>query len=328
VKREVKIGIIVAFGIAALIWGVPFLKGTALFSNQKKVFAIYNRVDGLVASNPVHVNGLKVGQVTKMNLMEDRSGRILVTMVVDGDLGIPRNSTAVIVSSDILGSKAIQINYSKEKETISNKDTLKSDIQLSITEEVTQQVAPIRQKTEHLLTSMDSLITVVHSVLNAKTRENLIKTFESVKHTIETLEQATVKVDALVTAERNRLSNIFANVESISQNLKDNNEQISVIIRNFSAISDTIAKAQLAATLRNTNKTLGEMSSIFTKLNKGQGSLGLLLNNDSLYHGLSASADNLNRLILDLKERPGRYVQFSVFGGGGGKKKEKPAEKK
>lgn len=326
-KREIKIGIIVAFGIAALIWGVPFLKGTELFSNQKKIFAVYKRVDGLVASNPVHVNGLKVGQVTKMTLMEDGSGRILVTMVIDGNLAVPRNSTAVIVSSDILGSKAIQINYSTEKEMISSKDTLKSDVQLSITEEVTQQVAPIRQKTENLLTSMDSLITVVRTILNAKTRENLIKTFESVKHTIETLERTTVKVDTLVSAEKNRLSLIFANVESISQNLRENNERISTILKNFAAISDTLAKAQIASTIQHTNKTLSDMSSIFNKLNKGEGSLGLLLNNDSLYHGLSSSADNLNKLIEDLKANPNRYVHFSVFGGGGGKKKEKPQKK-
>lgn len=323
-RREIKIGIIVAFGVAALIWGVPFLKGTDIFSNQKKIFAIYKRVDGLTVSNPVQINGLKIGLISKLALMPDKSGRVLVTMLIDGNTEIPRNSRAVIISSDILGSKAIQLELSNEKTLVQNKDTLPSFIELSLTEEVTNQVAPIRQKTENLLNSMDSLITVVHAVLNVETQQNLIASFESIKHTIQTLEHATVKVDTLVSAEQNRLKAIFSNIESISHNFKENNQQISNLIRNFSSISDTLVKANVASTIKNANKLLEEAALTFSKINKGKGSAGLMLNNDSLYNGLSASADNLNKLIIDLKENPGRYVKFSLIGGGGKKSPKKP----
>jgi phospholipid/cholesterol/gamma-HCH transport system substrate-binding protein len=322
-NKEIKIGIIVAFGVASLIWGVPFLKGSDIFSNQKKFYAVYDRVDGLSASNPVQINGLKIGQISKLSFFPDGSGRVVVTMLVDGTVDIPRNSKAVLVSSDILGSKAIQIELGKSTELAGSRDTLVSSIQLSLAEEVTSQVAPIRQKTENLITSMDSLITVVHSVLNMETRQNLIKTFESIKHTVQTLEHATVNVDTLVSSQKNRIREIFANVESISQNLKTNNERISGILKNFSSISDTLVKANLAATIENTNKTLKQASEIFTKVNEGKGSMGLLFNNDSLYNGLSASAESLNRLMIDLKENPGRYVHLSLFGGGSKKSDKK-----
>lgn len=248
-------------------------------------------------------------------------------MVVDANVPIPKNSKAVIISSDILGSKAIQLDFSKEKSLAQNNDTLPGAMELSITEEVTRQVAPIREKTENLLNSMDSLITVVHSILNAETQQNLIKSFESIKHTIQTLEHATIKVDTLVSAEQSRLRNIFSNVESISQNLKNNNAQISNIIKNFSQISDTLAQAHLAQTLNSTRKSLEQFSEVMNKVNKGKGSMGQLFNNDSLYNGLAASADNLNKLMIDFKENPKRYVNFSIFGGGGSSKKDKKSKK-
>jgi phospholipid/cholesterol/gamma-HCH transport system substrate-binding protein len=319
-RKELKIGIIVAFGIAALIWGVPFLKGTDIFSNQKKVFAIYDHVDGLTASNPVQINGLKIGQVIKLSFLPDRSGRILVTMLIEGDVPIPKKSTAIIVSSDILGSKVINLKLSNNPELIENKDTLNSLFELSLAEEVTKQIAPIRSKTENLLTSMDSLITVIHKVLNAETQTNLIKSFESIKRTVGNLERATIKIDTLIGTQQSRVKGILANVESISGNLKNNNERITHILKNFSSISDTIVKANIA-------NVINQASIAFNKINQGKGSIGLLLNNDSLYNNLSAASDNLDKLLLDMKENPKRYVHFSMFGGGGGSSKPKKEKK-
>jgi len=319
-RKELKIGIIVAFGIAALIWGVPFLKGTDIFSNQKKVFAIYDHVDGLSESNSVQINGLKIGQVTKLTFLPERGGKILVTMLVDGEVAIPKKSTAVIISSDILGSKAIQIKISNNKELIENRDTLNSLYELSLTETVSKEIAPIRSKTENLLTSMDSLITVIHKVLNADTRDNLIKSFESIKRTVSNLEHATIKIDTLIGTQQSRIKGILANVESISGNLKNNNEKITHILKNFSSISDTLVKANIA-------NVINQASIAFNKINQGKGSVGLLLNNDSLYNNLASASDNLDKLLLDMKENPKRYVHFSVFGGGGGSSKPKTGKK-
>jgi phospholipid/cholesterol/gamma-HCH transport system substrate-binding protein len=89
-SKEIKIGLIVTSGIVLLVWGLNFLKGRDFFSSQRKVFAVYDHVDGLAASNLVQVNGLKVGSVTKLSLLPDYSGRILVTMTIKSDLHIPR----------------------------------------------------------------------------------------------------------------------------------------------------------------------------------------------------------------------------------------------
>src|ERR1043166_5875318 len=100
ISKEARIGIIVAAGIALLFWGINYLKGKDFFARQKVVYAVYYRVDGLAPSNPVLVNGLKVGSVKELLLLPDHSGRIVVSMHINSDINIPRNSLAQIFSAD------------------------------------------------------------------------------------------------------------------------------------------------------------------------------------------------------------------------------------
>src|SRR3569832_399836 len=145
ISREAKIGLIVTVGIALLFWGLNFLKGRDLFNRDKEIYAVYATVEGLSASNPVMVNGLKIGLIRSLTLQND-SGKILVTMHVTNKLRIPKNSIAQIFSTDILGSKGIRIILGDSKEDLQDKEMLASDIQKSLTEEVSAQVAPIKAK--------------------------------------------------------------------------------------------------------------------------------------------------------------------------------------
>ncbi len=192
--------------------------------------------------------------------------------------------------------------------------TLQTQIATSIQEEVNIQLLPVKQKAERLMLSLDSVLAVVQSIFNEQTRENLTRSFESIKNTIGNLEHTTYNFDTLVSTEKNRLRIIIGNIESITYNLKNNNENISNIINNFSSISDSLAKADIARTINNADKALANVSNVMDKINRGEGSVGLLVNNDSLYMQLSSSSKNLNKLLEDMKENPSRYVHFSVFG--------------
>jgi len=117
-----------------------------------------------------------------------------------------------------------------------------------------------------------------------------------------------------MSSQRTRLSQIIYNFESISSNIRTNNAKLTNIINNFSDISDSLSKAKIINTINNANKILSDFSLISNKINTGQGSLGLLINNDSLYTGLEKSSHELNLLLEDLRLNPHRYVHLSVFG--------------
>ena len=277
-------------------------------------------VQGLSASNPVMINGLKIGLIKNLKLMDDRSGRIIVTMNLRNDVGIPKNSTAQIFSTDILGSKGIRIVLGNSQELLQDKDTMQSDIQKGLADQVSAEVAPIKAKAEGLIASLDSVLITFREVFNERTKHNLKRSFESISHSLASIENLTGSLDTVLTGE-GKLRTIFTNLESITSNLKENNEEINAAIKNFSSISDTLAKARLTETLEDARKTLELTAAVMDKVNKGEGTLGQLANNDSLYNNLNSTARDLDLLLNDFRQNPQHYVRLSLISIGGGKKK-------
>lgn len=311
-SKEVKIGAIVTAGIVLLFWGLNYLKGKDVFTSDRLVFAVYEHVEGLSASNVVTVNGMKVGMVSSLTLLPDTTGHIVVSMHVSKKVHIPRNSVAEIYSTDILGSKGIRFVLGNSPEELQDKDTVLSSVKPSLPEEVSAQVAPIKQKTENLISSLDSVLTIVRSVFNEKTKHNLRESFESISRSLQSIEHVAESMDTVLTRQ-GKLRSIFNNLESITTNLKENNENISRMIENFAAISDTIARSNLAHTLEQTRKTLEQTASILSKVNEGEGTLGQLANNDSLYVNVNATARDLDKLLIDFREHPRKYLNFSLI---------------
>ena len=314
ITREIKIGILFILTIAIVIWGVNFLKSKDLFSSQKVCYAYYPKVDGLVPSNPVYINGIKVGFIQDVEFVSNESSTIKVAIVFSSKLAVPDNSIAKIYSADLMGSKAIQIILGNSKTKLKGGETLKSDIESDLKEEISRQVLPLKLKAEELMSSFDSVLIAVKLVFNSATQQNLSKSFENIKITLENIKNTSYNVDTLVSSQRNRLTLIIANFESISHNIRNNNDKITNIITNFSTLSDTLAKANINQTILSANKVLGDMSGIMQKINKGEGSIGMLVNNDTLYKKLESSAKNLDLLLEDFRLHPERYVKISVFG--------------
>lgn len=312
--KEIKIGAIVIFAVAAFIWGVNFLKSRDIFLQEKTCFAYYKKVDGLVTSNPVYLSGIKIGYVKNVEFVSNNSSEVKVTLVFNNKINIPKNSIAKIYSADLMGSRAIQIIMGDSKELLAENDVLKSEIEADLKEEIKRQVVPLKLKAEELMSSFDSVLIAIKLVFNENTRKNLTYSFENIKISLDNIKHMTYNVDTLVTNQRNRLSQIIVNFESISHNIRNNNDKISNIISNFSTLSDTLARSNISQTINTTNKALADVASIMNKINKGEGSLGMLINNDSLYNNLQSSAKNLDLLLIDLKKNPERYVNISVFG--------------
>lgn len=313
IRTEVKAGIIVLITIGALIWGFYFLKGKDIFKNEDLYHAVYKRVDGLSESSLVLINGLKIGLVRKVDFISETDRNIIVTFAVPRDYKIQKNSVAEIFSLDLMGSKGIRINITSDSLFYKPGDTLISLIERDLKEQVSAQVLPLKSKAEDLLKSMDSVMVVIQYIFNESTRDNLSKTFASIKKTIENLEHSSVALDTLMQNEKGKLSRIFSNVESITHNLKANNDQLTNVINNFSNISDSLAKSNIKSTIYNANQALTDANLILNKIKSGEGTIGMLLNNDSLYNNLERSSLNLDKLLKDIRENPKRYLHFSVF---------------
>lgn len=306
--NETKVGLLAVIAIAILIIGYSFLKGNDVFSRDSTFYTVYERVDGLTVSKPILVNGYQIGRVSKMDLQEN--GHILTELKVKKSYAIPVNTVAKITSTDLLGGKAIVFELGNSDQYAKEGEYLEAGTQKNIME----QVEPIQKKAEDIAMVLDSVLNSINNTINADFQRDFNRSINSIANSLKSIEGITGQLDALVGKERVRISDIMASVQSIASNLEQNNEQITGLLTNLNDITDQVAKANFAQTITGANQAIADFQSIIDKINNGEGSIGMLINDEALYNNLKDASKNLDALMIDVKEHPGRYIHFSVFG--------------
>lgn len=309
ISNETKIGVFTVIAITGLLLIYSYLSGNDVFSGSNKYYAIYKNVDGLSVSKPVLVNGFQVGRVSKMDLQPD--GRTVVEFKVDEKYNVPSNTLAQLQSTDLLGGKAIVFDLGDSAQPAQDEDTLRADIQGSLAESL----QPIQKKAEALITKMDSSLASINRIMNPAFEKNVDRSFSSIANSLQTLEGTTKKIDALVGAQSGHINAVMGNAVTISGNLKGTTAHFNEIALNFKKFSSDLASTNLKQTMDNVDKTMANLETTTNKINSRDGSLGLLINDSTMYKNLSNASANLNNLFIDLKAHPKRYVSFSIFGG-------------
>ena len=308
ISNEAKVGALTAIAIAVLFLGYSFLRGNDVFSSEKEYYTDYDNVDGLTVSKPVVVNGYQIGRVSHMHLLEN--GKIRTKFKIKDEYDIPSNTVARIVSADLLGSKAIVFDLGNSKTIAKSGDPLLSDVQANLMEKV----EPLQKKVENLVEKLDSVLSAVNTALDEEFQRDFKTSLSSIAISLKNVEKITSDVEGLVGSERLRLSKIMINLESITNNFSQNKNQIDKILANLEHLSDDLSKTEIKSTIDNANQAMMDVRSITDKINKGEGSIGLLLNDEKLYNNLNNASENLDNLIKDVTERPGRYIRLSIFG--------------
>ncbi len=313
-KRYVKTGILFTIIILLSVWGVNYIRSNDLLSNQIRLYSVYSDVKELSEGNHVFLNGTKIGKVSKVGFLNGDLNKLVVEFHIRNGIKIPDSSIALITSTDIMGTMGLKILLNKNTKTYyKSGDTLRSRVENSLSEEVNKQILPLKLKTENMLGTLDSLLVAFRSVFNPKTRSNIKQSFEHIQITLTNLEHTTSTLDTLMTTEKVRIAKIIDNAESITNNLKNNNENIEKILSNFGDISDSLSASGFVNIIHNADTAVNKLSSVLNKIDKGEGSLGLLLKDEKLYNELKKASSDLDDLLLDIKKNPKRYVRFSAI---------------
>jgi phospholipid/cholesterol/gamma-HCH transport system substrate-binding protein len=305
ITREIKTAILVIASILLFIWGYSFLKGRDLFINYKTFYVEYKTVEGLATSAPVTLNGLVIGKVSKISIIEG-TGQLLVELQLKTDFPISKSSIASIYEPGFIGGKQIAIipNF-KDKTLAVDGQKLQAGVKMGLTDKVGDQLAPLQEKLEKLLGSTEVLISGLNNVLDLKGQQDLKLTLAELSKTIEQFHKVSMSVNDLLNTNKTQINGVVTNFNKISGN--------------FSKISDSLDKADLGKTVKNLNATLARVDGIVTGLESGKGSMGKLLNDDAFYQNVKTSTKELELLLQDIRLYPTRYVNISVFG-----KKNKP----
>lgn len=312
--KYVIIGILVLATLLILSWGINYLKGKNFFKKESIYFVVYNNINQLEEARPVTFNGFQVGLVKDLYLHPDNTGRIIVSFFLTNEkFYLKKTALARIYSMDLMGSRGIELISGNSDENHISGDTLIAAMEGDLVDKVSSEILPVKLKAENLMASIDSVMAVIQYVFNEDSRKNIANSFESIKFTLKNLENTSIKLDTIVREESTKLARIFANIDTITTNISTYNKRLTSIIDNIQTITDSLARAQIKTLILETGFVMNEIKTMISEINSGKGSLGKLIENDSLYNSLTEASDNLDRLIKDIYLNPKRYLHFSAI---------------
>jgi phospholipid/cholesterol/gamma-HCH transport system substrate-binding protein len=303
--REIKTAILVISAILLFIWGYSFLKGRDLFTDYKTYYVEYDNVEGLAKSASVTLNGLIIGKINDISIIE-KTGKLLVELQIKTDFPFSKSSIASIYEPGFIAGKQIAIypNYNDTSIAIDGQK-LKGNIKLGLTASVSEKLIPLQDKVDKILVNADKLILGINNVLDKKGQENLKISLSELSKTLEQFHKASSSLNVILDENKGKVNSVVTNFNKISSN--------------FSKISDSLNKADLGKTVKNLQKTMANVDKIISELQAGKGSMGKLLNDDSFYKNVAKTTSELELLLQDVRLHPTRYVNVSLFG-----KKDKP----
>lgn len=292
------------------IFGYNYLKGSDLFSSTKTIKALYDQVQGLTPANYVQLQGLNIGTVKNIAISKEHPGKIEVEMNVDKDIFIPTDSKARIVSLDLLGTKAIAIVKGTSTANIQDQQLLSGDMELGPIESLSSAALPAVDGAKQTIHSLDQTIQSVNQIIDANTQQHLKSTIANLDKTMADFTQFAQELNT----QRTKISTLLNNLNGFSENLNKNNATINNVLKNAETTTGKLSKLDLENTVAELKTTLDGLQTTLDKVNHGNGSLALLMNDDKLYKNLKNTLSTANNLLYDINARPSRYINVNIFG--------------
>lgn len=312
ISNETKVGVISIISLVALIFGFNFLKGKKIFSNDTLITGKYGNVEGLQNSNPVMINGMQVGAVYKINTDKDMR-KISVDMNITKDIHIPSNSLAIIKTNP-LGTPSIEIILGNSSAFLKNKDSIGTDVSAGLLSNVMGKVDPVINGVKKAVNSADSLLSNFNSVLNSSAKNNIAATFANLNKVTASMLASTASLSILLNNQSGALSKSLNNVSGITGNFASNNEKINNVVSNLDKATTKFANLNLQNTLDTLDVAINNLKLLIVNFGKSKGTLGMLMNDPTLYKNLASTGNKLNLLLDDVRMNPKRYINISLFG--------------
>lgn len=306
IRREAKVGIFAVAMLLALYWGVSFIKGKDLFNRMNTYYAKYDRVNGLQNSSGVFIKGFQVGTVSSISYDPSVSDQVVVEFNIKKKYKVPENSMARIYSDGFLGSKAIELVFGDSGRIMENGDTLRTEVNKDFMETASGEIDAVMKKASDVMTQLNTTLGTVNEMLETNAK--------NIETTMGNLASASGAMNTLVVNRRRELESMISNLNTVSAVLSENSHRMGNILANVDGFTDSLSRADIPGLVSNLNTTVEGLNSVLAKVNDGDGSMNLLLTDDSLYNSLTEAGSNLSLLLEDLRQSPKRYVHFSLFG--------------
>ncbi len=298
-RAELQVGALVLVSLVAMVAGIVWITGADIGGERFRFHVLAPEAAQVSGGSRVYLHGVDVGAVQNVRLVPEGA---LLEVEVRGEVSLPADSRALIKPSGFLGSQMVQLVPGGASRAVSPGDTIAGgtgeDLQ-TVAAELGSQAEAVLERTARVLSD-----TTVAS-LQASARD---------------LSGSMAELRGLVESERETLQALVRSLRRTSENLSAATD--SPRLERTVAQIDTLT-ARLGRASAELDASGESLNSILAKMDRGEGTLGKLVNDDRLYERATAAAENLQAaseeialLSQDLRENPEKYLgnlKFSVF---------------
>jgi phospholipid/cholesterol/gamma-HCH transport system substrate-binding protein len=311
IKKEIKIGIVTIVSLLVLGWGLNYLKGHNVLKGGIEYYGVYSNVSGLNEANPIYYRGLKIGSVRNIDLHPTQKDKLLVTFNIVKDISFAKNSVAKIYSLDLMGTKGVELVQGDSKELLQPGDTIRTYVLGDFIDQLSIEVLPLKEKTEKLIVNFDSLILNINNLFTGDNKRNIVGSIEKLNTSMNNFSRLS---DNLANSfeEGGQYNDMVKRIDSLLIALNRQTPYLDTTFINLAGFTKKLNDIKLDLTLKELNKSLQQATTMLEGINESDGSMGMLLNDKELYYNLVDASANLNRLLLDVRQQPKKYVRFSA----------------
>jgi len=329
---DVLVGVTVIVVTALLLATVLWVKQSDFGGTKTGVIVRAREVGGVALGNPVVIRGVRAGQVTSIALGE--KGWVVLQLAVDNAIPLPSDPVVLLVASSLFGEWQVTITESTGvppdralraalAEARTSGDTLAGAVlpdiaQLtSVAGRIAGDVALVADRVQVAFDDKAAreLRESIHSF--AQLSSELAKTVSAQSKNLERISSDVQDGLTTVNAAAATLTRFSNRVDSAT----NGGELRSIVVHSQDAAKELVSAAtrlrELSQGLTRTEAQLAtavsRADSVFNKANNGQGSLGLMLNDASLYRNSDSLVRDLRALVADVKRNPRRYLNVRVF---------------
>jgi len=291
--------IIGIFTLAVLVAGVvgyQFLKGRDIFNRSSYYYSYFNNIGGLYVSNRVVINGLSVGYVSELRFANDGTGRIIAQFRCPSTLRLQRTAHSQVVNSGLIGGSVVRLYDAwGNGPYLAPGDTIPGSSEMTYTEAFSTKLSPLIANIDTMVRSLKVVLQVAEHTV---TEQRVEDTYRELYALLRNLRMSAAALPATV-----------ANVNTAVNKLATASDTIQYLM------TTTIGELQpsLRSALLRTDSLLVVATQLANNVQNGQGTLGKIAQDDSLYYDLRSSVRSLDSLLTDIQKYPKRYFKFSIF---------------
>ena len=300
-RKELKIGIFAVVVLVVSFFVLNYLRGKDIFNREIEVTARFENVDGLVASAPVYIKGFKAGVVAEV-LPDTQKGDFVVTCSISKDFSIPVDSRMVIYSTDVMGGKGVKVEYGSSEEFVADGGSINSGLEIGLMDGIGDTVIPLVNKVTSTLDSLNLAISGVNDVLSQENISALSNSIADIEHAVSDVRGFT----STINGKSGQISDFIDSLTEFSDNLEAIVAKVDTTVTGVNGFVDTLNTSDIEG-------LVVSFKSLLENINNPEGTVGKLLEKDSVYNSVDSLLINMNSLIEKIEQNPKKYLKISVF---------------